>query len=302
MKIFSLFATFVLIAVACVQIEAQQYSDWSTPVNLGPSFNTEFNEFHAAISADGLTIFYYSNRQDGLGFYDSWVAQRPDSSSDWNPPENLGHNINTVGSQYGPELSPDGHWLYFCSNPSGDNNLNVYVAYRNDVSDNLGWEIPVHLGRGVNGKDGKHVTCDPTIFIDPSSGETTLYFERFIHGSFNIYESTLKPSGKFTTAKPVSELNTKHLEGHPTVRRDGLEMIFTSDRPGSVGGTDLWFSTRATTHDKWSEPVNLGTLNTEFNDRAAYLSDDGLTLIMLSDRDGGFGANDVYVSTRTIQQ
>jgi len=97
----------------------------------------------------------------------------------------------------------------------------------------------------------------------------------------------------------VAELNTPHRETRPKVRRDGLEILFTSDRPGSLGGVDLWTSTRPTTSDNWSTPINLGpTVNTEFNDRAPYLSDDGLSLIFVSDRPGGFSGNDLYVSTR----
>ena len=97
----------------------------------------------------------------------------------------------------------------------------------------------------------------------------------------------------------VAELNTAFRETRPAVRRDGLEIIFTSNRPGSLGGVDLWTATRPTTGAKWSTPVNLGpTVNTEFNDRAPYLSDDGLTLILISDRPGGFGGNDLYLSTR----
>jgi hypothetical protein len=45
--------------------------------------------------------------------------------------------------------------------------------------------------------------------------------------------------------------------------------------------------------------VNLGAgVNTEFDDRAPYLSDDGLTLIFSSDRPGGFGGTDFYMMTR----
>ncbi len=48
-----------------------------------------------------------------------------------------------------------------------------------------------------------------------------------------------------------------------------------------------------------STPVNLGPqINTADQERAPYLSDDGLTLILVSDRPGGFGGNDLYISTR----
>ena len=71
-------------------------------------------------------------------------------------------------------------------------------------------------------------------------------------------------------------------------------------RPGGVGGQDLWVATRATTADPWSTPVNLGpTVNSTAFDGAPALSFDGTTLYFFSARPGGFGANDLYVTTRT---
>lgn len=139
------------------------------------------------------------------------------------------------------------------------------------------------------------------MFIDPQTGLAMLYFARLDRGAddWNIYQSIQGPDGTFGDAVPVAELNTRYRETHPTVRRDGLEIIFTSNRPGSLGGLDLWVSTRPTIADPWSTPVNLGpTLNTAFDDRAPYLSDDGLTLVLASNRPGGLGGDDLYVSTR----
>jgi hypothetical protein len=57
--------TIALVLVACLacgSAVAQQFSAWSAPVNLGRSINTEFSEFQSAISADGLTLFFASDR------------------------------------------------------------------------------------------------------------------------------------------------------------------------------------------------------------------------------------------------
>src|SRR2546421_1275316 len=99
--------------LGAVSVSAQQYSAWSTPVNMGPSINTVHTEWHAAISADLLTIFFISDRPGGLGGTDLWVAQRPTRNADWAPAQNLGATINTSGDEFTPELSPDGHWLFF---------------------------------------------------------------------------------------------------------------------------------------------------------------------------------------------
>jgi WD40 repeat protein len=77
------------------------------------------------------------------------------------------------------------------------------------------------------------------------------------------------------------------------------EIIFFSNRPGTLGGADLWVSSRKTVFESWSAPVNLGpVVNSTSNDSPSYLSSDGLVLFITSDRPGGFGSGDLYVSTR----
>ena len=288
------------IALVCGSAVAQQFSAWSAPVNMGPSINTVYNEWHAAISADGLTIFFISNRPGGFGGSDLWVAQRPHRDANWGPAQNLGARINTSADEFTPALSPDGHWLFYSSlGLENKNTLQIYAAFRCDTSDTLGWGVPVNLGKGVN---ENHYNGDPSLFIDPQTGVVTLYSARLDkagQGDWNIYQSIQGADGTFGDAVPVAELESPDRETRPSVRRDGLEILFTSDRPGSFGAVDVWGSTRPTTSDAWSAPVNLGpAVNTEFNDRAPYLSDDGLNLILISDRPGGFGGNDLYMSTR----
>ena len=84
---------------------------------------------------------------------------------------------------------------------------------------------------------------------------------------------------------------------------DGLECIFTSNRPGTIPGDpaakDLWVSTRISTSDPWSDPVNMGpTVNTEYNEAGAQLSADGQTLFFTTDKPCGFGRQDLYLTTR----
>ncbi|PYP35025.1 MAG: hypothetical protein DMD48_14810, partial [Gemmatimonadetes bacterium] len=84
-----------------------------------------------------------------------------------------------------------------------------------------------------------------------------------------------------------------------TIRRDGLEMIISSGRPGGVGSEDLWVSTRSSTLDPWGTPVNLGpVVNSSAFDGAPALSFDGTTLYFFSERSGGLGNRDLYVTTR----
>jgi hypothetical protein len=82
------------------------------------------------------------------------------------------------------------------------------------------------------------------------------------------------------------------------VRKDGLEVVFDSNRNGGLGGQDIWSSTRDSVEDEWSPPVNLATVNSPFAETRASLSWDALTLTFGSNRPGGEGMADVYESTR----
>ena len=70
-------------------------------------------------------------------------------------------------------------------------------------------------------------------------------------------------------------------------------------RPGGYGGADFWISTRSTTEDPWSEPVNLGsTVNSSSDDFNPAITSDELELYFCSDRPGGYGSNDIWVTRR----
>jgi WD40-like Beta Propeller Repeat len=302
-----IFTMSMLAAQVSFHLFAQpRYSNWSEPVNLGPLINTASNDQHPALSKDGLSLYFTSNRPGGYGADDIWVSQRASVDDPWGPPQNLGPTINAGGVDFSPAFSRDGHWLFFNSDrPGGFGGADIWVSYRQDVHDDFAWQTPINLGPGVN---SPYEDSGPTLFEDEENGITTLYFTSLNRpeglGDWDIYASILGPDGTFGPASLVVELsvpgnaNTGR-DTRTAIRHDGLEIIFTSNRPGSVGSGDLWVSTRATTLDAWSTPVNVGPpVDTTFFDGAPALSSDGETLIFYSTRPGGFGANDLYMSTR----
>jgi hypothetical protein len=219
--------------------------------------------------------------------------------------QNLGPKFNPGdGFASCPALSRDQHWLFFATDGlDGFGDLDVFASFREDTSDNFAWEAPINLGKGVNSRFGD---SGETFFVDPETGVLTMYFasNRLGGGSddWDIYVSSLGDDGTFVPAVLVPELNSPRRDAHPTITRDGLEILLASNREGSIGGSlDLWVSRRATTQDAWSTPVNLGSVvNTADDERAPYLSGDGQRLYFTSNRPGCCGGNDFYVTTRSL--
>ena len=261
------------LAADATEADQPAYSPWSAPVNLGAVINTAANEQHPAISKDGLSLYISSDRPGGFGGTDIWVSQRACTDADdpacaWQTPANLGPDINSAGNDLAPT---DGHQLYFHSTGRGGCGLaDLFVARRHDKRDDFGWEPAENLGCVVN---SSYADAGPTYFEDDATGITTLYFtvQNNPPGSdqgFDIYASTrMGDEGAFGPPALVPELSSPYRDTRTAIRRDGLEIFLSSGRPGddvvgrSAGSEDLWVSTRATTSDVWSPPVNLNLVN-----------------------------------------
>lgn len=92
---------------------------WSKPVNLGATINSSVYDAAPCLSADGLMLFFHSDRTGGYGAHDIWVARRKTPDDPWEEPLNLGPPVNTSATDSGPSLSADGKTLYFFSGRAG---------------------------------------------------------------------------------------------------------------------------------------------------------------------------------------
>jgi hypothetical protein len=292
-------------------------SQWSEPANvdaLEPMVNSASTEWTPALSPDGLSLYFSSNRPRLSGIpTEIWVSQRASLTDPWGPAQKLGPTINYPDSYaYSPDFSPDGHRLFFeTKRPGGFADYgDIWVSWRDDIHDDFGWQAPVNLGPGVNMAIGSlFQSSGPAYFEDRSTGITTLYFnsDRPHGGNYHIFASTLQQDGTFGPAVLVPELNSTYSDQSPAIRSDGLEMFITSNRPGALGdGYNIWVSRRASTLDPWSMPVEVGDPISiaGFQVADAALSSDGNTMIFASDRPGGFGGDgdfgggDIWMSTR----
>lgn len=330
-KIFGIAACALFLS--CEAALGQQFGPWSAPITLGSTVNSRCDDQHPALSKDGLSLVFSSTRPQnpvwpgcdpGLHL---WVSQRDSLDSPWQPPQPL-TMLNTQDSSpftdYSPNFSTDGHWLFFHSSRAdsscnGGGRLELMAAHRQDGRNGLGWESPINLGCVLNTAGADN--AGPTFWEDNSTGTLYLYFTRnetpANPNGFNIYVSTCTSDVSscnrhqlWSPGSYVVELNSAGFRNTRTAirRRDGLEMLITSNRPGTVGGLDLWVSTRGSAQDPWSIPIDLNVENsskggtaavtTTANDAAPALSWDGQTMIFYSNKAGGLGGNDLYMSAR----
>lgn len=283
---------------------APTYSPWLAPANLGKVVNSTFNEQGPAISKDGLSLYFGSDRPGGFGGLDIWVSQRATREEPWGPPVNLGAMVNTADTENIPALSRDEHWIFFNSIRSGGfGGIDIWASYREQTWNDLGWQPAINLGAGVN---STFADQGASYFENDTGGAPLLFFNSDRPGGVglaDIYVSQLQSDGAFGPASLVTELSSLSVDQRPSVRFDGLELFLFSSRTGTLGFADLWVAARETVFDPWSTPTNLGpVVNSTVNDLQPYVAADRRTLYFSSNREGGLGGNDLYVTTRVRQQ
>src|SRR6266850_5334467 len=216
--------------------QAKKYSDWSAPINLGPVINSAFSDQGPAISKNGLSLYFTSNRPGGLGGpFDMYVSQRASVNDPWGPPVNLGPTVNTAFDEGNPAFSRDSRFLFFQSRrPGGFGGIDLWVSVRKYPCDDFGWKTPVNLGAGVNSADDDN---GPSYFDNEAGRAPRLYFGSTRPGGLgaaDIYLSDQMVDGSFGPAVLVTELSSPLGENRPSIRRDGLEILFQSNRVGSL--------------------------------------------------------------------
>jgi hypothetical protein len=160
---------------------------------------------------------------------------------------------------------------------------------------------PVSLGPNVNTSYDEYWPC-------LSADEKTLVITRLVpsdnfmkRGQEDFYISKLTDQGWSPIRSAGKPLNTEDNEGAQTISGDGRFMVFTAcNRPDGIGRCDLYSSKKV--GDTWLTPVNMGRpVNTTFRETQPSLSPDGRTLYFSSDRPGGKGHHDIWVTQRDNQ-
>jgi len=159
-----------------VTTRATVLDPWGEPVNLGSIVNTPFHDVNPNITTDGLTLLFSDwdgrpPRPGGYGQCDIWMTQRVSLSEPWNPPVNLGPQLNGPLVEGAPDITSDGTVLLFSGYLSGTD-WDIWFARLNiDAT----WGAPINLGPPVN-------SYDPDVSPCISTDGRMLYFSSFRSG------------------------------------------------------------------------------------------------------------------------
>jgi Tol biopolymer transport system component len=249
------------------------FGPFSTPQELALG---QSQPFRPSLSADGSTLIYSAGNPGDLYF-----ATRPDTSSLFSGGALLPGPINTGAAEVTPFLSRDGRSLFFATDRVGTSGLrDIMLATRASEADDFGAPSFVTAANST-GSDNL-----PTLSPDGR----TLFFRSDRFGGLGAEDiwtvSRASSSGPFSNATNFAELNTFQSDSGVSLRGDGLEIFFASERVGTEGDDDLWVAERDTLDDAFGNLRNVSEVNGPAQDTDPALSFDGTELFFASSRTG----------------
>jgi len=224
---------------------------WSDPQPV-PVINSTANDFGPLLDRQQRHLYFYSDRAGGLGGFDLYVSHRSERGT-WQPPVNLGPQINSSADEYDPAISPDHTQLFFASD-----RVERLEHPENPRSIETAWTVTIRVRRRA--------------------------------ATFDLFRSARADTADpWLAAERLPIVNQPRVnDGAPFVSPNGAYLYFASDRrarPDEPVNLDLYRA--RISGGTLAPPENLGTsLNTAAHETEPGLSTEGYTLVFASDRDG----------------
>ncbi len=218
--------------------------------------------------------------------------------------KNAGDPINTQNAEYVPVITIDESTLMFTyrgerstgglldlkfqPDSSGDYYEDIMVSER--VGDH--WQSPEPISNTINTKGH-----DATVALS-NDGQILFIFKSTAQDGGDIFYSTLNGNSWSAPMRLEATINTpKYWEGSCSLSSDGQILYFASDRPGGLGGRDIYFS-RKQSDGTWGVAENMGPgINTIYNDDSPFIHPDGINLFFSSEGHTSMGSYDLFYTT-----
>lgn len=286
-----------LVLGLAVAASAANFGEWGAPVwaeslaGSSSQLNTPSNDGCPILNPYDGSLYIASNRPGGYGNLDIWIAPR--SGDGWGTPFNAGPTINTAADEFCPTPARGNRFFFVRRVAATD--TDIYVV--KDLPKG-GFQQPQRLPKGPGLINSDAEEWSPSWFEAPD-GREFLYFAstRVAHPAQDIYYSVNLGPANFATGG----VNGSSSDNRPNVSRNGLEIVWDSNRFGGLGMTDIWTAHRNSVDEPWGTAIHLGNgINSSAVESRPSLSWDGTMLLFGSTRTPpGEGSADVYVSRRT---
>lgn len=268
----------LLLSISAISLHAQQLTFTTPPADLaifGADFiSTSINERDFAISPDGLEIYFTISTPKST-FQTIVYCEKINGA--WTKPR-----VVSFAGKYSdlePAFSADGKTLYFASNRpvSGDQtkDFDIWKVTRQGKM----WSEPTNLGNVIN------TSADE--FYPSITKNGNLYFTAAYQGGpgrEDIYQAVFK-TGAYQKPVPLDTgVNSKFYEFNAFVDPDEKFILFTSyGRNDDMGGGDLYIS-KKDSNGQWAPAIHLKSINSKQLDYCPYVSPDGKSLFITSER------------------
>ncbi len=213
-------------------------------------------------------------------------ANHPISNYQFNP-LNLGDSVNSTAAEYYPSVTVT-------------DSLLVFTRRGNQIREDF-YQSTINgkrLGKAALIKGDINFESQKGAITVTQDGEWMLFTARFSeggYGNFDLYISYYTPEGWSEPQNLGDAINTEFWESSPSISPDKQVLYFSSNRPGGLGGSDIYRS-NLQPNGKWGPAVNMGpTINTVGDDQAPFIHADNQTMYFTSDGLLGYGGSDLYI-------
>jgi len=285
------------IRIALANIERCRYSITAManpvpfiPENLGPSVNTENDEYWPCLTADENTLIFTRLLKDSTsyaGYQEDFFISKKEGL-EWGLAKDAGLPLNSPLNEGAQTVSADGRFMVFtaCGRKDGLGRCDLYYSRKTGDT----WSLPKNIGKPVNTVSYE---TQPSLSADGK----TLYFACDRPGGFgdiDIYVSTLDDQNIWSIPRNLGEIiNTTGRDWAPFIHPDNQTLYFASNEHIGLGGFDLFYS-KIDSAGKWRKPVNLGyPINTGKDEFGLILNAAGDKAYFASDKDS-LNGRDIY--------
>ncbi len=254
------------------------------PVNLGQAVNTQFDDYHPAITVDDNLLIFTSNIPINTRMTQEDIFYSSKQNGEWLPRRVFPAPITTGNNEGAASISADGRTMVYTMCIGRD--CDIFISYYA-----LGqWTMPKNIGAPIN---TKYWESQPSLSADGK----TLYFasNRLEKNKKDIWVSHKISEDKWSEPENLGEIiNTKYNEEAPFIHADGKTLFFLSDGHLGLGKMDIMITQR-NADGTWKTPVNAGyPLNSTNDERLTIVNAQATKGYFASNREGGLGGFDLY--------